>query len=305
MSDRPTRIVVAVGDGDAEPLLRFAAGEALRSGSPLHLVHVLHMPPSGPESFVMAFEAAREIGTRLLSRHGARARELVGGRLAVTTELLEHSNGTVGDILELSSDARLVCLEHRQLHWLRRLASGSTTLGVAARSLVPVVSVPEGWDATQEARGLVSVGVDDPVNSDPVLRAAFENAAERGARLCVLHAWWLANGYDDVVVDNRMREDWSRRLEAAIEPALDKLRVEFPQVAVELVVRHAPIALALTELSAESDLLVLGRRHAHLPFGSHLGPVVRTLVRDSACPVIVVEPVDPPPLTRRDLATPE
>ena len=75
---------------------------------------------------------------------------------------------------------------------------------------------------------------------------------------------------------------------------VDELRDQFPRVPVELVVRHAPVAPALTELSAECDLLVLGRRHAHLPFGSHLGPVVRSLVRDSACPVVVVEPADPP-----------
>ena len=41
MDETQNRIVAAVADDDAKPLLHFATDEALRSGSDLHLVHVM------------------------------------------------------------------------------------------------------------------------------------------------------------------------------------------------------------------------------------------------------------------------
>jgi universal stress protein family protein len=46
----------------------------------------------------------------------------------------------------------------------------------------------------------------------------------------------------------------------------------------------------LVEASESSSLLVVARRDPFLPIGSHLGPVVRQLLKDAACPVMVVEP---------------
>ncbi|HRD59843.1 MAG TPA: universal stress protein, partial [Nocardioides sp.] len=46
----------------------------------------------------------------------------------------------------------------------------------------------------------------------------------------------------------------------------------------------------LVKASAASSLLVVARRDPRLPFGSHLGPVVRQLLREAECPVMVVEP---------------
>jgi hypothetical protein len=53
----------------------------------------------------------------------------------------------------------------------------------------------------------------------------------------------------------------------------------------------------LIDASAGSCLLVLGRRDPMMPFGSHLGPVVRHVLRGSECPVMVVEPTLSSPVT--------
>ena len=37
----------------------------------------------------------------------------------------------------------------------------------------------------------------------------------------------------------------------------------------------------------ESELLILGRRHHLLPFGSHLGPVARAILAHGECPVFL------------------
>ncbi len=47
----------------------------------------------------------------------------------------------------------------------------------------------------------------------------------------------------------------------------------------------------LLDAAAASSLLVLARRDPRLPFGSHLGPVVRHVLERAGCPVMVVEPM--------------
>ncbi|MDP2775768.1 MAG: universal stress protein, partial [Nocardioides sp.] len=217
------------------------------------------------------------------------ATKLVAGQVPVTSELVDHGSGTVRDLVERSADARLVVLQHRNLNALRRIASGSTTHGVAARAHTMVVSVPEGWRPPDQPFGRVTVGVHDATRADDALRVGFELARERQARLHVVHAWWLTNGYDTVVVDDDMRQEFSDRFRAELAPHVDALRSEFAEVEVETEVLHAQSAVALTTASETSDLLVLGRRHPTLPIGSHLGSVVRAVIRFAACPVAVVE----------------
>ncbi len=200
MNQARNRIVAAVGADDVDSLLHFAADEAVRTGAELHLVHVMTMPPSLPEAYVVAYEGARELGTSIIEEATRTATKLVAGQVDVTSELVDHGSGTVNDLVALSADARLVVLQHRHLTGLRRVASGSTTNGVAARAHTTVVSVPEGWRPPELAHGRVTVGVHDAARADDVLRMAFELAHERQARLHVVHAWWLANGYDAVVV---------------------------------------------------------------------------------------------------------
>ena len=290
--NRPNRIVAAVGADGAEgvdSLLHFAADEAVRTGADLHLVHVMTMPPSLPEAYVVAYEGARELGTAILEAATHTATSLVSGQVPVTSELVDHGYWTVRDLVERSADARLVVLQHRNLTALRRIASGSTTYGVAARAHTTVVSVPEGWRPPDQPFGRVTVGVHDAARADDALRVGFELARERRARLHVVHAWWLTNGYDTVVVDDDMRQEFSDRFRAELAPHVDALRTEFAEVEVETEVLHARSAVALTTASETSDLLVLGRRHPTLPIGSHLGSVARAVMRFSVCPVAVVE----------------
>lgn len=290
MNQSRNRVVAAVGADEVDSLLRFAADEAVRTGADLHLVHVMTMPPSLPEAYVVAYEGARELGGEILQEATRTATKLVDGRVAVTSELVDRGVGTVPDLVERSVDARLVVLQHRRLTGLRRVASGSTTHGVAARAHAPVVSVPQGWEPPDQPFGRVTVGVHEPARADEALRLGFELAAERGAGLRVVHAWWLANGYDDVVVDDDMRRDFTDRFHRELTPHVDVLRAEHPGVEVEVQVRHGQSVAALVEAAKDSDLVVLGRRHPTLPIGSHLGSVVRAVLRFADCPVVVVEP---------------
>ena len=65
----------------------------------------------------------------------------------------------------------------------------------------------------------------------------------------------------------------------------------------EFEARWGRAADVLLDLSIRSAMLVIARRDPHVPFGSHLGPVVREVLRDAHCPVMVVEPTLHEPLT--------
>jgi nucleotide-binding universal stress UspA family protein len=133
----------------------------------------------------------------------------------------------------------------------------------------------------------VTAAVQDAVEAPDLLRAGFLEAEARGDRLIVLHAWWLSSGYDVVVVDDAMRDEYSSRFRQELEPVLTPLRSEFPGVDVEVLVRHAPRSEAVLDAADVSDLLVLGRRHHLLPLGSHLGPVARAALDHATRPVLV------------------
>ena len=109
----------------------------------------------------------------------------------------------------------------------------------------------------------------------------------RGTSLVVLHAWWLASGYDALAVDSSVRSTWTGTSQTEIEPVLAPLRAEFADVPVTVRVRHAPAAEAILAASESSDLIVLGRRHHLLPLGSHLGPVARAALGHSTAPVLI------------------
>ena len=282
-------IVVAVPSVGGDAALTFAVEEARRSGSPLHLVHVLRL--HGGEPYAMVYAAAMDAAQSALDTALRRTKQLSDGSLTATSELVT-TGGVVHELAARSEGARMVVLEHRHLGPLRRLATRSISNGVAARAHSRVVVVPEGGRPASEAPPVVTAAVQDPHEADDILRAAFEEAHERGARLIVLHAWWLASGYDDVVVDQAARDEWKARVVRELTPVLQPFRARHPMVDVTIDVRHAPPTEAVLDAGDRSTLLVLGRRHHLLPLGTHLGPVARAVLGHSTAPVLMTPEPD-------------
>ena len=286
MNQPANAIVLAVGHQGCDAALEFVAAEAERTRHPVHLVRVLHVPTTVEYAGVYAvsvkdFDA--EIEQAL-----AGARKRLGDTIPVTGEGVVDG-GVVDQLVRRADRGRMVVLQQRRLGTLHRLVTGSTTNGVAARAEVPVVSVPPDWTESDD-RTLVTVAVQDAGEAGWLLRAGYEQAKARQAKLVVLHAWWLANGYDDVAVDEAMRRQREARMREALTPAMSELAAEFPEVEVALRVQHAPSAEAILDEAKKSALLVLSRRHHLLPLGTHLGPVARATLHHSTCPVLMVPP---------------
>lgn len=280
-------IVVAVGFDGCDAAIEFAVKEAGTTHSPVHLVQVTSLPPTAEYSGIYATTAPDPDGP--IEKALAHARHLAAeAGVPVTSERVEDPSH-VRALVRHADHGRTIVLQHRRTSALRRILTGSTTNGVAARASVPVVSVPEDWSGP--GRGsVVTVAIQDADEAAGLLRAGFEQARARRTTLVVLHAWWLASGYDVAVIDDTVRRDWADRAEASLTPAIDALRSDYPDVVVQVQVRHARPAEAILDAAERSALIVLGRRHHLLPLGSHLGPVARAALNHSACPVLMVPP---------------
>ena len=105
----------------------------------------------------------------------------------------------------------------------------------------------------------------------------------------MLHTWSFPTAYDDLVMSRTEEAEWLARTEREITEVLDRLADEIADVPVRIDARHARAAEALVEASRSSQLVVVGRHDPLMPVGSHVGPVARSLLHASACPVLLVD----------------
>ena len=284
----PSRIMVAVPkDAQVTAALDYAAAEAVRRQAELLLVHVFQSLPNAPDidEATLDLRHAENMAAEVLRRAHEQAERLVDDRIKVTTRLLRGS--AVPALVTASLDAGLVVLQRRNLSHLNRVLTRSISSGVAARAHVPVAVVPAGWHGSSHQ--VVTVGIDSIDRSEALLNIAIEEARTRGATLRVLHALWVSGGYDDYSLEPAILEMRTASARKDMQAALARLQAD--GVDVEIDVGHARAGAMLVEASAESDLVVMGRHDALVPLGSHLGPVVHTVLRESTCPVLVVAPV--------------
>jgi nucleotide-binding universal stress UspA family protein len=276
-------VIVGLGLDGSEAALTFAADEARRTQCPLHVVHVLRI--SGAEAYAGVLQGALDLGEATVAQGLDRARELVDGRVPVTAERVDDG-WLVADLLDRASRGSMLVLQHRRQSALHRLVTGSIVADVASRCAVPVVSVPEDW-RPGASDAVVTVGVQDAAEAEPLIRRGLVEAHARGARLDVLSAW-QGGGVKDSEVERQLRADHETRITHALAPALAAACGEVPGVPVQLTIEHAAAAQALLAAGRSSQFLVIGRHHHLLPLGSHLGPTARALLQHSTAPVLLV-----------------
>lgn len=291
MTDQnPDPVIVAVGLDPLEAGLAYAAAEAEREGCGLHLVHAVHLVPPGPGMVLVDMTDVEAAGRSSLAAAEERARDLVPDTVPITSKLV--LGGVVSSLVhEAGPDARLMVLERRTLSRMERVVTRSISSGVAAHARIPVVSVPSEWPRSggAETRPVVTVGIDIPDRSEPVLRAAVAAAKARGATLQVVHTWSFPAAYDDIIMSQVEGSAWRTRATADIQVVLDRIGVEADGVPVEIEARHGQPADALIHAGLSADLLVLGRHDPLVPLGSHLGPVARAVLHHAECPVLLLD----------------
>jgi nucleotide-binding universal stress UspA family protein len=305
--DAEAAIVVGVGHEGrlSEGTITFVVETAEQLDLGIELVHVVPTMVGGPTGtweVGITFDQLIAEGQARLDEVLGRMRARVGGKLPVAAKLLR--GGVIASLIDASRYAQLVVLERRHLSRLARLTEGSITAGVAARAHAPVVSVPHGWHPPREPRP-ITVAIEDAKRADAELWTALGLAAASSLPVEVVRVVYLAKAYQETLrrqvdVDDLVRQARTELIRDAQLPAKVCERVPCT-----FTVRWGKPAEVLVEASAASSLLVVGRRDPRLPFGSHLGPVVRQLLRDSECPVMVVEPTLPRTILTDDAGSTE
>ncbi|MET4660835.1 nucleotide-binding universal stress UspA family protein [Streptomyces sp. PvP037] len=286
-------VVVGV-DGSAESLAaaEWAAGEAVRRGRPLRLLHVRNWHPRQGES-AAALAAERRLARRALRAAEDRAR---AARPGVRLDEEQVEGPATAALVRAAADAEPLVLGWRGLGRVTGLLVGSVALGVVAKATGPVVLVRAGDPAAEApedpgtGRRDVVVGVDVTEPCDEVLEFAFEAARRRHTRLRALHAWrtpdpfTLGPGEIGLVSAPDRAGEWLRFLTAVLQVWRDK----YPDVEVlETVVEGRP-AGALAKAASGAELLVVGHRITGRPTLPRTGPVTHAVIQRSGCPVAVV-----------------
>jgi nucleotide-binding universal stress UspA family protein len=294
MSDVDTEaaIVLAVGPRGhlSEGTIAFAVDTANRLALGIELVHVVPTlvgGPTGTWEVGISFDQLVAEGRAGLDEAVRRVRDHVGADCPVTSDVLR--GGVVASLVERSRRADLVVLEHHRRDQWEWLADTSIVNGVAARAHAPVVSVPSGWHPPRQPRP-ITVAVEDAKRADAELWTALGLAAAADLPVMVLRVTYLPEAYQEIL---RREADQDDLLLVARQELIRD--AQLPPSVCERVpctfeVRWGRPAEVLVEASAASSLLVLARRDPRLPFGSHLGPVIRQVLREADCPVMVVEP---------------
>lgn len=198
-------------------------------------------------------------------------------------------------------DSEMVVLGSRALSGTHGFLVGSVAQSVAARSdrpvaLVRVPTLPSDASETgfspiplAERREVV-LGIDRSDN-DRLFTVAFQEAAQRGLALRVVHGWrppGIAAVDSSLMRDERKadlihaEEKW---LDGIIQPWAEK----FPEVEVTKDVHPGRPAEYLVRVSPQASLLVVGRREGrHDLVGPRLGHVTHAVMHHAQAPVIVV-----------------
>ena len=151
--------------------------------------------------------------------------------------------------------------------------------------------------------GVVVVGVDGSAVADDALRFAADEAAQRSARLVIVHAGKEPGWSPCDPPAYELRADADSLRTESVEIAMAR----HPALRCETVARSDDAARLLVELSAEADVVVVGTHRTGRVNNFVLGSVSQRVAAQAWCPVIAVSgpaPATPGPIVLGASASP-
>ncbi len=305
MKDQDAAAIVLATTGEPREAasIGFTAFEAVRTGRPVVVTHVIHGSAHRPgyPTLVYSYSEVEERAARLVRFIAEHLESLTGSAVPVSTDT--PRGRTVARLVDLSRQAHLIVVQRHGIPVRARTAAGSVTASLAGRALAPVVSVPAGWTAPATGVRRVVLGLGDLHASTNLLESGFKLAEEHAATLHVVHALGALSGGGPSARRPVERTDPLAELDDAVRPAHRR----HPRVRVATEVVDGAPEQALLRVCAYDDVLVVGRRDEAHPVYEHLGPVARGLLRSVGAPPVVVVPrplADTSPLRTRASAAP-
>ncbi|WP_345593970.1 universal stress protein [Streptomyces marokkonensis] len=286
-----TRPITAGVDGSEESLaaLAWAAREAVRRGTPLHVVHAWRFQPQDAVGTEGRDAQERWVRDAVAESVGAVTERYPD--LTVSAEVREGD--PVAALLAAAGDSGTLVLGSRGHGAVVGFLLGSVGQQVIAEAPRPVVLVRAGEETATEAAGReVVVGQQgEPEDSADVIGFAFEAAAARGATVRAVRAWALPTVFTYSPGAMRLAdeagglESYERK---ALGEALGPWRERFPDVPVIEHVEMGSAGQVLLSVAAEAQLMVVGRRSRRTAVGARIGSVAHGVLHHADCPVAVI-----------------
>lgn len=283
--DRDRAVVVGVDGSEANrAAIRWASQEAADTHRPLSLLTVSGEFPGIRDSEAWLSREQAEGVARLREL----AEQIQLDHPGLVTSRDYEMGHAVPTLLRAAAGQGILVVGRRGLGAFGRLLVGSTSIGVAGRSDIPVVIVPDDWDAESHRKGAVAVAVDAEEVHEESLQYAFIEADRRKVGLTVVYAPHIHNAMVwDLTYYADLREDALKIGIEALEAVLAPYRAAYPSVQVQTRVTLAHPGELLLQQEPDAQLLVLGRkRDGH--FGFAFGSISRGVLHYAATPVAVV-----------------
>jgi nucleotide-binding universal stress UspA family protein len=289
-------IVVGVDDSDgSRAAITWAAATARAHRWPLSFVHAyVDLVHPATRGFIAPEADLRAEANEIVDRAEAHLRST--GWTEQPTPRVIHPARPDELLVELSDEARMVVVGRRGTGGFRDMLVGSTAYGVAEHCKVPVVIVPERWDADLAQDRPVVVGLDED-SGEAAVGFAFDFASRTSQRLEAVHVfappvYLAAGGFGGYFP---AAEGWASVREEAIEERrrmvaeqLAGWREKYPDVKVDATVVYGYPAGVLLEKASEAELLVVGGKDHGRLASAFVGSVARNLMHHATCPLAVV-----------------
>jgi nucleotide-binding universal stress UspA family protein len=283
------KIIVGVDQSEgSNDAIALASGLAGITGAELMLVNVIPYDQRPSRASNAAFEAyLRKDSHDLLER----VRTELGDQTVETRAIANHSAAHGLHELAEDEDAALIVVGSTHTGRAGRVLPGSTGERLLHGSPCPVAVSPKDYaQRPGHEPGIVGCGYDGSLSSQRALEAAHGIAATTGARLRVIRtfkplAYDLPLGSaamgDRIAYNDSLQERASEELGAAVAKIVGEPRAE----AFFAVGDPAQI---LAEASEQLDFLLVGSRGYGPLHAVVVGGVAGRVVREAACPVIVL-----------------
>lgn len=273
--------------------VRWAAREAVLRGRTLRLVHAfsaplaeltrVHLPGEAMELEPLRRNAEQELE--------AIANECVRVWPALRVDTVVRVGYPATVLQAASEQGHLLVLGPARHGWPHRVLVGSTAAELMRTVHVPVILVGSE-PAEGAAAGQVVVGADGSPSSARAVGFAFDYAARHDVTLLAVLAW-------DELPNDAMPPtgvwkwlDWGdvlRVCERELAESLAGWREQYPDVAVHPQVTTAELPTGfLLRLSAEADLVIVGRHGRAALRHALVGSTSDTVAHYASCPVAVV-----------------
>jgi nucleotide-binding universal stress UspA family protein len=284
-----TEILVGIDDSPgAQDALAFATRVAGATGAALRLASVFPYSDAPSRGAVPAYREFLRSDAQILLDRAAAAVE----GPATATEAIAHTSPphALHDLAERIG-AALVVVGSTRRGPVGRVVPGSTAERLLHGSPCPVAIAPRGY-AQAGPIETIGVGYDGSDESEAALAAACEAARRFGAGLRVMRVFdatrlgapalmTIPGEVNGVTVYQNVEAQQREGLDEAVAALPAELQAE------PVFVAGAP-GRELAEQSERVDLMVVGSRGYGPRAAVLLGGVTHTLIREAACPVLVL-----------------